>query len=118
MAHDDVSRETEGMSMSKRPPPYEFNARDRSAHPPPYAPGYKTTVLRSPRNAPIALQNSLSEITAPIFSDDELGPLDNDLILNYAHGGLPIGERIIVHGYVRDEFERPVANALVEVWQA
>lgn len=104
--------------MSERPPAYEFNARDRAAHPPPYAPGYKTTVLRSPRNAPIALQNSLSEITAPIFSSDELGPLDNDLILNYAHGGLPIGERIIVHGYVRDEFERPVANALVEVWQA
>jgi protocatechuate 3,4-dioxygenase beta subunit len=96
----------------------EFNARDRSVHPPAFAPGYKATVLRSPRNALISLRNSLSEITAPVFSSDEFGPLDNDLILNYAHGGLPIGERIIVHGFVRDEFGHPVANALVEVWQA
>jgi protocatechuate 3,4-dioxygenase beta subunit len=96
----------------------EFAQRDRGVHPPPYAPTYKTTVLRSPRNALISLQNSLSEITAPIFSRDELGPLDHDLIMNYAKGGLPIGERIIVHGYVLDEFNRPVPNALVEVWQA
>jgi len=96
----------------------EFAQRDRTVHPPPFAPTYKTTVLRSPRNALISLQNSLSEITAPVFSRDELGPLDHDLILNYAKGGLPIGERIIVHGYVLDEFRRPVPNALVEVWQA
>ena len=49
---------------------------------------------------------------------DELGPLDNDLIMNYAKDGLPIGERILVHGYVLDENGRPVPNALVEVWQA
>ena len=66
----------------------------------------------------ISLQNSLSEITAPVFKADELGPLDHDLIMNYAKDGLPIGERIIVHGYVLDEFGRGVPNALVEVWQA
>ena len=33
----------------------------------------------------------------------DLGPLDNDLILNYAHDGEPIGERIVVHGRVLDE---------------
>lgn len=97
---------------------HEFCQRDRTVHPPAYAPAYKTSVLRSPRNALISLQNSLSEITGPIFSADELGPLDNDLIQNYAHGGLPVGERIIVHGFVVDEFERPVRHALVEVWQA
>lgn len=53
-----------------------------------------------------------------MFSRDDLGPLDNDLILNYAKEGLPIGERIIVHGYVRDGFGRPMKNTLVEVWQA
>jgi len=104
--------------MSKRPPAYEFNARDHAAHPPPFAPGYKTTVLRSPRNAPIALQNSLSEITAPMFNADELGPLDHDLILNYAKTGEPIGERTIVHGRVLDGNGRGVPNTLVEVWQA
>ena len=96
----------------------EFNARDRTQHPPAFAPTYKTSVLRSPRNALISLQNSLSEITAPVFKADELGELDHDLILNYSKGGLPIGERIIVHGHVLDEFGRGVPNALVEVWQA
>jgi len=96
----------------------EFYQRDRTIHPPAYAPTYKTSVLRSPQKSLISLQNSLSEITGPVFSADELGPLDHDLIMNYAKDGLPIGERIIVHGYVLDENGRPVPNALVEVWQA
>lgn len=96
----------------------EFYQRDRLVQPPAFTPGYKTSVLRSPRNALISLQSSLSEITGPVFRGDELGPLDNDLIMNFAHGGLPIGERIIVHGHVLDENARPVENALVEVWQA
>ncbi len=96
----------------------EYNQRNTDLHPPAHTPGYKTTVLRSPRNAMISLSNSLSEITGPVFSRDELGPLDHDLIMNYAKTGLPIGERIIVHGHVLDEFARPVPNALVEVWQA
>src|SRR5579862_8384614 len=100
------------------PLPAEFIQRDRDIHPPAFAPGYKTSILRSPRNALISLQNSLSEITAPVFRSDELGRLDNDLIMNYAKHGLPVGERIVVHGYVRDELGRPVPNALVEVWQA
>jgi protocatechuate 3,4-dioxygenase beta subunit len=96
----------------------ELYQRNRTLHPPAYTPIYKTTVLRSPRNALISLQNSLSDITGPVFARDELGPLDHDLIMNYAKGGLPIGERIIVHGYVLDENARPVKHALVEVWQA
>ena len=96
----------------------EFQQRDRDMHPPALTPDYKTSVLRSPQKALISLQNSLSEITGPVFSADELGPLDNDLILNYARDGQPIGERIVVHGYVYDTVGRPVPNALVEVWQA
>ena len=96
----------------------EFMMRDTLSHPPAYAPGYKTSILRSPRNALISLQQSLSEVTAPVFRAEELGPKDNDLILNAAKDGLPVGERIVVHGHVRDQFGRPVKNALVEVWQA
>ena len=96
----------------------EFLMRDTTSHPQPYEPRYKTSVLRSPRNALISLQQSLSEVTAPVFRPEELGPLDNDLILNYAKDGLPVGERIVVHGFVRDQFGRGVKNALVEVWQA
>ncbi|CUW19530.1 Protocatechuate 3,4-dioxygenase beta chain [Serratia grimesii] len=96
----------------------ELYHRNYDLHPPVLVPEYKTSVLRSPKNALISLQNSLSEITGPVFGQHELGALDNDLILNYAKQGLPIGERIIVHGYVRDENGLPMRNALVEVWQA
>ncbi|MDQ6680647.1 MAG: protocatechuate 3,4-dioxygenase subunit beta [Pseudomonadota bacterium] len=95
----------------------EFMMRDSTSHPAAYAPAYKTSVLRSPRLALISLQNSLSEVTAPVFHADELGPLDHDLIMNCAKDGLPIGERIVVHGYVQDQLGRPLKNALVEVWQ-
>lgn len=95
-----------------------YHQRDYLVHPPAFAPGYKTSVLRSPRNALISIDPGLSEITGPVFSSDELGAKDNDLILNYAKTGLPIGERIVVHGRVLDENGRPVPNALVEVWQA
>ncbi len=96
----------------------EFIQRDRSIHPPAFTPEYKTTVLRSPRLSLWSLQNSLSEVTGPVFGHDDIGPLDNDLILNYAKDGEPIGERILVHGHVRDENGRPVPNTLVEFWQA
>ena len=96
----------------------EFFPRDRSQHPPALTPFYKTSVLRSPRIPLWSLQNSLSEVTGPAFGQGELGPLDNDLILNYAKDGEPIGERIIVHGHVLDESGRGVPNTLVEFWQA
>jgi protocatechuate 3,4-dioxygenase, beta subunit len=96
----------------------EFFQRDRSIHPPLHAPGYKTSVTRSPRQALLSLQNSLSEVTGPVFGHNDLGPLDNDLIRNYAKTGDPIGERIIVYGRVLDESGRPIPNALVEFWQA
>ena len=104
--------------MSRAPTPdAEYLMRDTTSHPAALAPAYKTSVLRSPRLALISLQQSLSEITAPVFRADELGPLDHDLILNAAKDGLPIGERIVVHGYVHDQLGRPVPGALVEVWQ-
>jgi len=96
----------------------EFIQRDRDMHPPAYTPDYKTTALRSPRIPLWSLQNSLSEVTGPQFTPDELGPLDHDLILNYARGGEPIGERTVVHGHLWDENGRPVPGALIEVWQA
>jgi protocatechuate 3,4-dioxygenase beta subunit len=96
----------------------EFRPRDRAIHPPAFTPIYKTSGLRSPRIPLWSLQNSLSEITGPQFTPDELGPLDNDLVLNYAKDGQSIGQRIIVHGFVLDENGSPVTGTLVEVWQA
>ncbi|MEE8271812.1 MAG: protocatechuate 3,4-dioxygenase subunit beta [Alphaproteobacteria bacterium] len=96
----------------------EYQQRDRAMHPPAYVPDYKTTVLRSPRNALLSLQQSLSEITGPVFGHDTLDPLDNDLLSNARVDSDPVGERIIVHGRVVDQEGHPVPNTLVEVWQA
>lgn len=100
------------------PPPGPYYQRDRSLQPPALTPTYKTSVARSPRLPMISLENTISEITGPRFGPADLGPLDNDLIRNYAKDGEPIGERIIVHGRVLDENARPVPQTLVEVWQA
>ena len=95
-----------------------FYQRDRSWHPPFFTPDYKTSVLRSPKYALLSLDNTLSEMTGPVFGHDRIGPLDHDLIRNYATTGDAIGPRIIVHGRVLDEDARPVPGALVEFWQA
>jgi protocatechuate 3,4-dioxygenase, beta subunit len=98
--------------------PAEFYQRNRELQPPAYDPGYKTSVPRSPRQALLSLEQSVSEITGPTFGHNDFGALDNDLIKNYAKTGDPIGERIIVHGRVLDENGRPVPRTLVEIWQA
>ncbi|MDP0929195.1 protocatechuate 3,4-dioxygenase subunit beta [Paracoccus onubensis] len=98
--------------------PAEYYQRDRTLHPPAYAPDYKTSVSRSPRLPLISLQNSASEITGPVFGHRDIDPLDNDLVRNFPHGGDPVGERIILHGRVLDENARPVPKTLVEIWQA
>ena len=96
----------------------EYHARDRGRHPPAFTPGYKTSVARSPRLPLLSLQQSVSEITGPVFGHGDLGPLDADLIRNHAKGGDPVGERMILHGRVLDEHGRPVPETLVEIWQA
>ncbi len=107
------------MSEKDTPETGTFFARDTTRHPPAYTPGYKTSVARSPRFARIAFANTLSETTGPVFGHDILGPLDNDLIHNFAATGeSAIGQRIIVHGRVVDERGRGVPGVLLEFWQA
>ncbi|MAY87253.1 MAG: protocatechuate 3,4-dioxygenase subunit beta [Pseudooceanicola sp.] len=91
--------------------------RNRNAHPPAYAPGYKSSVPRSPSRALISGVATASEQTGPMFGHEVLGERDNNLILNFT-GQPAIGERIIVHGRVLDEYRRPVPGALLEIWQA
>ena len=94
----------------------DFMRRDRGRHPPALTPGYKTSVLRSPRCALVSLEQGIGERSGPVFPRSRLAPLDNDLIRNF--GGEAIGERIVVHGRVLDQEGRPVRNTLIEVWQA
>ncbi|MEO1701665.1 MAG: protocatechuate 3,4-dioxygenase subunit beta [Pseudomonadota bacterium] len=94
-------------------------SRDLDWHPPPLAPAYRSSQLRSPTQARLHYDPTTTEMTGPSFGHDMLGDLDGDLILNYAQAGqAAIGPRIIVHGKLLDEDGRPVSNKLIEVWQA
>src|SRR3712207_7335157 len=84
----------------------------------PYTTLFRSSVLRAPQYPLLSLDNTLSEVTGPRFGHSRIGPLDNDLIRNFAKTGDPIGQRIIVHGRVLDENARPVPGALLEFWQA
>jgi protocatechuate 3,4-dioxygenase beta subunit len=106
--------------MTSKPSPVtSYFARDRAWHPKPNDPGYKSSVLRAPSRPLLAFADTLSETTGPAFGHDIIGPLDNDLILNFAKPGMSaLGERIIVHGRVFDERGQPVSGVLLEFWQA
>ena len=77
---------------------------------------YASTHKRAPKNPPIRIAHTLSEITGPRFGTETVSAGDADLT-HYA-GGEALGERIIVSGRVLDEDERPIPNTLVEIWQA
>ena len=95
-----------------------FVIRDRNWHPKALTPDYKTSIARSPRQALVSIPQSVSETSGPDFSHLKMSEHDNDLLLNFNNGGLPIGERIIVSGRVMDQYGKPVPHTLVEMWQA
>jgi protocatechuate 3,4-dioxygenase, beta subunit len=95
-----------------------YNWLDWKVQPPYLHPAYKSTGLRSPRKPLIPLNQSLSELTGPVYGEDDIGPLDNDLTRNSVKDGEPLGERIIVTGQLLDDRGKPIPNALMEVWQA
>ena len=99
--------------------PTSFRPMDRERHPAAFTPAYRSSVARSPRRTPIALPPALADATGPVFGHADVGPTDHDLLLNHAAPGRSaLGERIVLHGRVLDGDARPVANTLVEIWQA
>ena len=95
-----------------------FNNFDPEVQPPHLYPEYKSTVLRAPTKPLVLLKKSLAERTGPVFGDFNLGLFDHDLTKNAIKNGEPLGERIVVHGKVMDEWGRPIPQALIEIWQA
>jgi protocatechuate 3,4-dioxygenase beta subunit len=99
-------------------PDNAFAPRDRDWHPKALTPAYNSSVLRSPSRALLRMPTSLSEMSGPVFGHNILGKLDADMLSNAVADGDPVGERIIVSGRVLDEYARPQAGVLIEVWQA
>jgi len=80
-----------------------------------YYPPYRSTVKRSPTKPLVLLPQTLTELTGPVFGTDDVNPGDSDL--TNQHKGQPLGERIVVSGRLLDENSKPIANALIEMWQ-
>lgn len=93
-----------------------YPRESNSVHAPRLSPAYKSTAKRSPQKPLVIMRHTLSELTGPVYGQDTVRENDHDLTIQ--HQGEPLGERIIVHGYVKDEDGRGVADTLVEVWQA
>lgn len=77
---------------------------------------YRSTLRRAPKKPLIVLPHTLSEVTGPLFGDESISESDNDLTRQ--HEGAPQGERIVVSGRLMDDDGRPIANSLIEIWQA
>jgi len=95
-----------------------MSKRDWDIHPPLIYPEYKSTRLRGPQKPLVTISEALMEAALPVYGEDVLGEFDHDLTQNGRTNGEPQGERIVVHGTVRDDYGRPVPNTLIEIWQA
>jgi len=107
-----------GIEQSKVAPSElpRYRPDPEGTHPPLGFAGYRSTRLRHPGEPLILLPQRLTEVTGPVLGPGRIGPLDHDLTRQ--HAGEPIGQRIIVHGTLRDGDGRPVPDSLVEIWQA
>lgn len=95
-----------------------YKPRDWKSHPPYRYDGYASSVKRAPLKRLVPVDQTLSEITGPLFGHEAVQAGDDDLTRNAGTGGEAMGERVIVTGRVLDEDERPVPNTLIEIWQA
>ena len=96
----------------------QYKPLDRRSHPPYVYPGYGSSVKRGPLKKTVPIEQTLSEITGPLFGNIQLETGESDLSRDAETGKEALGERIIVVGRVIDEDERPVPNSVIEIWQA
>jgi protocatechuate 3,4-dioxygenase, beta subunit len=84
-------------------------------HPPLLYPDYRATRTRAPSRPLADLRPTLTELTGPVLGDSRVSEGDNDLTAQ--HDGEPQGQRIVVHGRLRESGGRAVPDSLIEVWQ-
>jgi protocatechuate 3,4-dioxygenase beta subunit len=73
-------------------------------------PAYKSTILRHPKQPLVRVER---ERSGPALGHLRPGEISNDLT-----SAGPVGERITVSGRLLDSDGRPIADSLVEIWQA
>jgi protocatechuate 3,4-dioxygenase beta subunit len=76
---------------------------------------YLSTHKRHPQQPFARLPHTITEVNGPHFSPARF-PACIDLTKSDGHEA--VGERIIVEGRVLDEDGRPVAETMIEIWQA
>jgi protocatechuate 3,4-dioxygenase beta subunit len=97
--------------------PDRFDPLDPATQPVVPIPGYPNTIRRNPSRAPFRRVLTRTELTGPMDLAEKLRPGDDNLAV-LAPGRMAQGQLIHVGGRVLDEDGRPVAGAIVELWQA
>ena len=98
---------------------YSISKRNKKIQPRRFFPDYESTVMRSPKKESTLILPTMTELTGPIFNKQLIRKYDNDLTKNFSkNGNKAIGQEIFLHGYVKDQFEVPQKNVLIEIWQA
>lgn len=77
---------------------------------------YRSSILRHPTKNPKLVDPETIELLSPAFGQRDVAAIESDLTLQ--HAGEPLGERMTVRGRLLDSWGRPVANQLIEIWQA
>jgi protocatechuate 3,4-dioxygenase beta subunit len=92
-----------------------FRTYQAGTQPPYDEPPYGSTHKRHPQEGLVRLPHTVTEISGPRFTAAQLPPIAD---LSVVNGKAALGERIIVHGRITDEDDRPVPHTIVEIWQA
>jgi protocatechuate 3,4-dioxygenase, beta subunit len=103
--------------MTAEDTPRSYLREPETEQPPLDYPPYRSTALRHPGQPLVYLPHTVTEITGPQLGPERVvGEHDHDLTVQ--HGGMPVGERILVSGRVLDTEGKPLRGTLVEIWQA
>jgi len=79
-------------------------------------PPYRSSILRHPTKNPKLVDPESVELWSPAYGQRDVSEIESDLTLH--HAGEPLGQRMTIRGRILDGWGRPVANQLVEIWQA
>lgn len=80
-------------------------------------PGYPNTFTHTPAQPPIRRPPTRTEATGPLHLERKL-PCGGADLARIAPGRIAIGQLLHLSGRILDEAGRPVAGAVVELWQA